>query len=394
MNDPTSAAQQQPQDRGGADVHRHGSARFSGSASVGSEGRPAAHDPVNVGAHADDHGLVGASVAAHGRAHPHGHGHGDGDAHAHSHGYAHGHPYGHGDAHGHAHAPTDAPLRALLIVLGVTGTVFFAELIGGLITGSVALLADAMHMLSDAAGLIIAVVAIFIGRRAATAQATFGYRRVEVLAALINAVTVLGISAWIVVEAFQRLSEPVEIMARPMMIVAVIGLLANIISAWVLHRQREHSVNVQGAFLHVLADMLGSVAVLVAGGVIILTGWQYADVIASLVIAALVLPRAWQLMTQALRILLEQAPPGYRPDEIDALLRRVDGVLDVHDLHLWSLDGTGALASVHLVVPEDRDPAAVLCAAQAELRERGIAHATIQVERASHVDHEGPQNIC
>lgn len=378
MNDPASAAQQQPQDRGGADVHRHGPARCSAPAPAG--GTPAS---------------TGAPEGGRGRSRSHAHSHDSGHAHSHDSGHAHSHDSGHAHSHGHSHsAPTDAPLRALLIVLGVTGTVFFAELIGGLITGSVALLADAMHMLSDAAGLIIAVVAIFIGRRAATAQATFGYRRVEVLAALVNAVTVLGISAWIVVEAFQRLSEPVEIMAGPMMIVAVIGLLANIISAWILNHQREHSVNVQGAFLHVLADMLGSVAVLVAGGVIILTGWQYADVVASLVIAALVLPRAWQLMMQALRILLEQAPPGYQPAEIDALLRQVDGVLDVHDLHLWSLDGTSALASVHLVVPEDRDPAAVLCAAQAALQERGIAHATIQVERASHADHEGSQNVC
>ena len=377
MNDPASAAQQQPQDRGGADVHRHGSARSSESAPAGAPAPPPAP--------------AGASEDGRGRSRDHAHSHDSG--HADSHDSGHGHSHDSGRAHSHS-APTDAPLRALLIVLGVTGTVFFAELIGGLITGSVALLADAMHMLSDAAGLIIAVVAILIGRRSATAQATFGYRRVEVLAALVNAVTVLGISAWIVVEAFQRLSEPVEIMAGPMMIVAVIGLLANIISAWILNRQREHSVNVQGAFLHVLADMLGSVAVLVAGGVIILTGWQYADVIASLVIAALVLPRAWQLMMQALRILLEQAPPGYQPAEIDALLRQVDGVLDVHDLHLWSLDGTSALASVHLVVPEDRDPAAVLCAAQAALQERGIAHATIQVERASHADHEGSQNVC
>ena len=369
MNDPASAAQQQPQDRGGADVHRHGPARSSESAPAGVPAPP----PTSAGA----------SEGGRGRSRGHADSHDSGHADSHDSGRAHSHS-----------APTDAPLRALLIVLGVTGTVFFAELIGGLITGSVALLADAMHMLSDAAGLIIAVVAILIGRRSATAQATFGYRRVEVLAALVNAVTVLGISAWIVVEAFQRLSEPVEIMAGPMMIVAVIGLLANIISAWILNRQREHSVNVQGAFLHVLADMLGSVAVLVAGGVIILTGWQYADVIASLVIAALVLPRAWQLMMQALRILLEQAPPGYQPAEVDALLRQVDGVLDVHDLHLWSLDGTSALASVHLVVPEDRDPAAVLCAAQAALQERGIAHATIQVERASHADHEGSQNVC
>lgn len=384
MNDPASAAQQQPQNRGGADVHRHGSARSSAGAASAST---AGNTNATAGAPAPPPAPAGASEGGRGRSRGHA------DLHDSSH--AHSHDSGHAHSHGHSRsAPTDAPLRALLMVLGVTGTVFFAEVIGGLITGSVALLADAMHMLSDAAGLIIAVVAILIGRRAATAQATFGYRRVEVLAALVNAVTVLGISVWIVVEAFQRLSEPVEIMAGPMMIVAVIGLLANIISAWILNRQREHSVNVQGAFLHVLADMLGSVVVLVAGGVIILTGWQYADVIASLVIAALVLPRAWQLMMQALRILLEQVPPGYQPAEVDALLRQVDGVLDVHDLHLWSLDGASALASVHLVVLEDCDPAAVLCTAQAALQEWGIAHATIQVERASHADHESSQNVC
>ena len=165
MNDPASAAQQQPQDRGGADVHRHGSLRSSASAAGGAPASTAGGAPAPAG------------VSEGGYAHSHDSGH------AHSHDSGHGHSHG----HSHSHAPTDAPLRALLIVLGVTGTVFFAELIGGLITGSVALLADAMHMLSDAAGLIIAVVAIFIGRRSATAQATFGYRRVEVLAALVNA---------------------------------------------------------------------------------------------------------------------------------------------------------------------------------------------------------------
>ncbi len=384
MDEPASVAQQQSQNRGCADAHHRGPARSSALAATGVSEGGSQHAPGHGHAHSQA------------RSRAHAHSHDSGHAHSHSHAPSHSRSQvrSRSHSHSHSHAPTDAPLRALLIVLGVTGTVFFAELIGGLITGSVALLADAMHMLSDAAGLIIAVVAIFIGRRSATAQATFGYRRVEVLAALVNAVTVLGISAWIVVEAFQRLHQSVEVMAGPMMIIAVIGFLANAISAWVLNRQRDHSVNVQGAFLHVLADMLGSVAVLVAGGVIIVTGWQYADVIASLVIAALVLPRAWQLMMQALRILLEQAPPGYQPAEIDILLRQVDNVLDVHDLHLWSLDGTSALASMHLVVPEGCDPAAVLCAAQQELQERGIAHATIQVERAAHAGHEGPQNVC
>src|SRR5699024_7016944 len=165
-------------------------------------------------------------------------------------------------------------------------------------------------------------------------------------------------------------------------------------SAWILHSQREHSVNVQGAFLHVLADMLGSVAVLIAGGVIMATGWQYADVIASLVIAALVLPRAWQLMMHTPRILLEQAPPGYDPAETHARLREAAAAVEVHDLHLWSLGRPSALAAVHLVVREARDPAAVLCVAQEALQERGIAHSTIQVERPSHVEHGGPHNVC
>ena len=156
--------------------------------------------------------------------------------------------------HDHDHSST--PLRALLIALGITGTVFFAELIGGWLAGSMALMADAMHMLSDAAGLIIAVLAVLVGRRQASAQATYGYRRVEVLAALANAVMVLAISVWIVVEAVRRLQSPAEVQGKTMLIIAVIGLVANALSAWVLHRHRKSSINVEGAFLHVLVDML------------------------------------------------------------------------------------------------------------------------------------------
>ncbi|MDU5018820.1 MAG: cation diffusion facilitator family transporter, partial [Corynebacterium sp.] len=182
--------------------------------------------------------------------------------------------------HDHDHSST--PLRALLIALGITGTVFFAELIGGWLAGSMALMADAMHMLSDAAGLIIAVLAVLVGRRQASAQATYGYRRVEVLAALANAVMVLAISVWIVVEAVRRLQSPAEVQGKTMLIIAVIGLVANALSAWVLNRHRKSSINVEGAFLHVLVDMLGSVAVIVAGIVVLTTGFVAADVIASL----------------------------------------------------------------------------------------------------------------
>ncbi len=285
-------------------------------------------------------------------------------------------------------------MRALVAALTITSTVFFAELVGGWLTGSVALMADAMHMLSDAAGLIIAVVAIAIGRRAFTRQATYGYRRVEVLAALVNAVTVLVVSVWIVIEAIHRLSSPVEILAGPMMIIAVIGLVANAASAWVLHSQREHSVNMEGAFLHVLSDMLGSVAVLIAGAVIMITGWTYADVIASLIIAALVLPRAWQLLKHCLSVLLEQVPPSFDAREVEPVLRSLDGVTELHDLHLWSLNGTDVLASVHLVVPETHEATSVMCRAQEALRSINISHSTIQIERPGHVKHEAAENVC
>ncbi|MDY5785765.1 cation diffusion facilitator family transporter [Corynebacterium sp.] len=303
---------------------------------------------------------------------------------------------GHAHSHDtHSHGPAaGTPLRALALALSITTVVLAAELVGGWLTGSVALMADAVHMLSDATGLIIATIAVFIGRRATTPAATFGYRRVEVLAALVNAVTVLGMSAWIVVEALRRLSSPTEILAGPMMVVAVVGLAANAACALILSRHRDTSINVEGAYLHVLVDLLGSVAVMVAGAVIYVTGWQAADVIASLLIAVMVLPRAWSLFAQSARVLLEQTPRGIDVAQVEPVLRAVDGVAEVHDLHLWSVDGTSVLASAHLVVPEDRDSARVLCLAQHRLKDAGIGHSTIQIERPGHDRHEGLENIC
>lgn len=303
-------------------------------------------------------------------------------------------PHHHHHHHQHSHNQ-DAPLRALSVALAITATVFLAELIGGWVSGSVALIADAMHMLSDAAGLIIAVLAVLAGRRQASSHATYGYRRVEVLAALVNAATVLGISIYICVEALRRLQEPAEIQAGLMVGIALVGLLANGLSAWVLSRHRENSINVEGAFLHVLVDLFGSVAVLVAGLVIRVTGFAAADVIASLLIAALVLPRAWQLLSTSARVLLEQVPAGFPVEEVEPALYAVDGVAEVHDLHLWSLDGVSVLATVHLTLDDDHNLAGhygmVLDAAQDALAQLGVGHATIQVEPPEHVLHE---NIC
>ncbi|MCP1387264.1 cation diffusion facilitator family transporter [Corynebacterium sp. TA-R-1] len=303
----------------------------------------------------------------------------------------HHHHHGHAHGHNHHHGVVDAPLRALVTALSITTIVFVAEIIGGWISGSMALIADAMHMLSDAAGLIIAVLAVLAGRRKASGTATFGYRRVEVLAALVNAATVIGIALVIVVEAVRRLRFPEPVEPRTMMGVAVIGLVANIASAWVLSRHRGTSINVEGAYLHVLVDLLGSVAVIVAGVVIMLTDFTAADVVASLVIAAMVLPRAWQLLRNSAQVLLEQVPPGFAADEVEPALRDVPGVAGIHDLHLWSLDGVSVLATVHVVVEDDTDAGALLDAVQERLHALGIDHSTIQLERPEHLHHE---SIC
>ncbi|KQB86417.1 cation diffusion facilitator family transporter [Corynebacterium lowii] len=286
---------------------------------------------------------------------------------------------------GHDHAPTS--LKSLVGVIALTGTIFFAELFAGLFSGSLALLSDAMHMLSDSTGLILALLALLIGRRPPSSRATFGHRRVEVLAAAINAVAVTLISAWIVVEALGRFRSGAEIDTSMMLLVAVIGLVANGLSATILVRRQHDSLNMRGAYLHVLSDLLGSVAVIVAGVIIHFTGFIAADTIASLIIAALVIPRSVSLASTSVRVLLNQAPEGVDTREVEERLRRVSGVCEVHDLHLWSTDGNHPLATCHLVVARG-NASRVLDAAQAALREMGIEHATIQIEEPGHREHE------
>ena len=270
--------------------------------------------------------------------------------------------------------------------MAITGVVFFAELIGGWLSGSMALMADAMHMLSDATGLIIALVAVAVGRKPVSRYATFGYRRAEVLAAAFNAVMVAAISVWIVVEAVQRIGSPEEVQTRAMIIVAVVGLIANMVSALVLQSQREHSVNIEGAFLHVMVDLLGSVAVIVAGVVIAVTGFTGADVVASLIIAGLVLPRAWGLLKASISVLLERVPAGIDPVNVGNALVALDGVDAIHDLHLWSAGGRDVLCTVHLITRADHGQ--LLDRAQGRLQELGIEHATIQIEGPGHFEHE------
>ncbi|GAB3692484.1 cation diffusion facilitator family transporter [Corynebacterium nasicanis] len=292
-------------------------------------------------------------------------------------------------AHDHDHG--QAPLRALGIAVGITGTVFLAELIGGLVSGSLALLSDAMHMLSDAAGLIIALLAALVSRRAATASATFGHRRIEVLAALLNALAVTGVVVWILIQAIGRIGGHHDIDTTLMLGVAVVGLVANAASAWVLSRHRHGNLNIRGAFLHVIADMLGSVAVIIAALVIRWTGWMHADTLASLAIVAFVLPRSLSLLWHTLEVLMERAPRGVDTREVERALAALPGVQAVHDLHVWSTDGVTPLATAHLVVEENcvtPGECGLLGRAQEALRALHIEHSTIQLEHPGHVAHE------
>lgn len=295
------------------------------------------------------------------------------------------------DHHGHDHSVAGTPLRPLLAALAITVGIFLAQLIGAVLSGSLALMSDSMHMLSDSTALILAAVAALIGRRAATERATFGHRRVEVIAALVNAVAVIAVTAWIAVQAVVRISSPghTEIDSRLMFVVAVVGLCANAASAAILWRHQESSLNVRAAFLHVITDLLGSVFVIVAAGVIHVTGWTGADAVASLVIAAMVLPRAVRLLWDSSEVLLERAPRSVDTGAISAALLQVDGVGEIHDLHIWSTDGTTPLATCHVVVDRRYGPeAAVLDRVQAMLSEHGIHHSTIQIEEPGHHAHE------
>lgn len=296
----------------------------------------------------------------------------------------HDHEHGLGGTH-----TTDAPLKALLGALIITAVVFFAELIAGVVSGSLALLSDAMHMLSDATGLILALLATLIGRRKATDRSTFGHRRVEVVAALFNAVVVTLVVVWILIQALGRLGPGAEIDTTLMISVAVIGLLANAASALILMGQRHASLNMRGAFLHVITDMLGSVAVIVAGVVIALTGWTAADTLASVAIVALVLPRSLRLLVDSLSVLLNRVPDGIDLQEVERELLDIPHVEGIHDLHVWSTEGVNNLATCHLVIDEDHDSrCGVLDEAQARLRAFGIEHSTIQLEHQDHASHE------
>ena len=272
-------------------------------------------------------------------------------------------------------------MRRLAQVLALTSAYTVVEAIGGLLTGSLALLADAGHMLSDAASLGLALLAAWLGGRAATSKQTFGFRRAEVLAALANGVALVVISLWILVEAYQRLSRPPEVLGGWMLAIAVVGLIVNLVAARILFAGHDDNINVAAAARHVLADLLGSVGAVAAAIVILLTGWRYVDPAVSVVIALLVLASSWSILRDAVRILLESTPRGVDAGTVGRAMAERPGVVEVHDLHIWTItSGFPALAAHVLVAPGDD------CHARRRELERmlhdsfGIEHTTLQVD--------------
>lgn len=337
--------------------------------------------------------------------HSHGHGHshdrGHGDAHGHLHGHDHGHPHDHDHSHGlfgahdHDHSGTAVPRLAL--AFGLTATILIAEVIGGVVANSLALLADAAHMASDALGLLVALGAAWIGSRPATRIASYGFRRAEVLAALFNAVLVGAAGVWILVEAFRRWSEPVEVASGTVLIIAVIGLAANLIAAVILAGGDKSNMNLRAALLHVMVDALGSVGVLVSALVVRWTGFARADIVAAVLIAVLVVPQAIALIRRAGTVLLELAPSGVDTRAVEEWMIARPGVHDVHDLHVWSIHGTDAVLTAHVTVDEGLgfdDACSILCGMESGLAEEfGVGHATLQLETAAHHAHERPRKI-
>jgi cobalt-zinc-cadmium efflux system protein len=290
--------------------------------------------------------------------------------------------------HGHHHeAGRGGSRRALSITLALTASFTVAEVVGGLLTGSLALLADAGHMLSDNLSLALALFAAWLAGRPETPERSFGYKRAEILAALANGVTLVAISIWIFVEAFSRLREPPEILGTPMLIIAALGLLVNAAGAIVLSRSGGESLNVQGALRHVLADALGSVGVIVAALVIVLTGWSYADPLVSVAIAALILASSWSLLRDSTNVLLEATPRSMSAEEIGRRMAGAEGVAEVHDLHIWEITSGFPALSAHVLVGQSEDCHARRRELEALLSdEYGISHTTLQVDHLG--DHE------
>lgn len=307
---------------------------------------------------------------------------------------------GAGHAHGHGRGITGpqgtvgaAHRGRLRMALGITLAVLVAEAVGSFISGSLALLADAGHMAADVAGIAMALVAIHFANRPATERRTFGYARAEILSAVFNAVLLFGVGVWLTFEAVRRLISPTEVSGGTTIVFALVALCANTASLLLLARGRRQSLNVRGVFLEVAADAAGSLAVVVAAAVILFTGFRRADPIASLLIALMIVPRTWQLLREALDVLLEAAPKDVDLGAIRSHILALPGVQDLHDLHVWTITSGLPVLSAHVVVTreslDEQGHEKMLHDLQGCLGDHfDVVHCTFQLEPAGHAEHE------
>lgn len=308
--------------------------------------------------------------------------------HAHSHSHDH-----HGHAgHEHAAEPGSARsadhLRRLRLALGITLAILVAEVIGGIVSRSLALIADAGHVLTDAGALALSLFVLWFSRRAHPPHRTYGYWRLEILAAFVNGATLLLLCSWIIWEAVRRLREPQSIDGGMMLVVAFAGLLANIVAAWILHPASNDSLNIRGAYLHVLGDLLGSLGTVIAAVLVSLTGWLAADPVASLVVTALVVRSAWRLVRESVDVLLDSTPAHISLGAVRQQLEAIPGIESVHDLHVWTVTSGVVALSVHAIVREPERHQHVLEHVHDALRLFGIQHVTVQLERREMYDRE------
>lgn len=296
-------------------------------------------------------------------------------------------------SHDHAHAHTSE--RRVMIAMWLTGGFMIVEAVGGYLSGSLALIADAGHMLTDTGALALAWLAVRFARRPADGARSYGYHRAEILAAFLNGAAMIALAAWVIAEAAMRFFEPANVLATPMLVVAAGGLLVNIVSFLLLHGAGD-SLNMRGAAVHVLGDLLGSVAAIAAAIVILMTGWMPIDPLLSVFVALLILRSAWNVTRESAHILMEGTPAGLEPDTIAAdLVANVEGVADVHHVHAWSLGSSRSVVTLHVRLAPLADAEAALAAIKARLGAQfGIGHATVQIEPGDCLDasHSAPDH--
>lgn len=287
--------------------------------------------------------------------------------------------------HTHSHGPrSDASVVRLKIALGLTFVYMIAEAVGGFLTNSLALLADAGHMLTDVAAMALTLFAFWFAARPATPKKTYGYYRMEILAAFVNGIALVLLSLWVIYEAVERWQSPPEVKGTQLLVIAFGGLVVNLIAAWLLHSGHKHDLNMRGAFLHVIGDLLGSVAAIVAGILIVTSGWMWADAAGSILISLIIIVGAWRLILDSVNVLLEGTPRHIDLSSVEDSITGTEGVIGIHDLHIWTISSGIHALSVHISHDESVVHSDLLSVVRQRLHDGfGIDHLTIQMETAA-----------